>query len=78
MNDTEDLHQGKPQVFNLSLHRLGLESVSDNRQYRAIGNAVPPVLMWNVVNALANSCVKQKINIDDIINFKQQETVNEL
>ncbi|RZF62205.1 DNA cytosine methyltransferase [Sphingobacterium corticibacterium] len=37
-----------------------LDSVSDNRQYRAIGNAVPPVLMWNVVNALVNSCVKEE------------------
>jgi len=26
--------------------------VSENRQYRAIGNAVPPVLMWHVANAL--------------------------
>ena len=30
-----------------------LDSVSENRQYRAIGNAVPPVLMWNVANKLA-------------------------
>jgi DNA (cytosine-5)-methyltransferase 1 len=29
-----------------------LDSVSDNRQYRAIGNAVPPVLMWHVGRAL--------------------------
>lgn len=29
-----------------------LNSVSDNRQYRAIGNAVPPVLMWHVANSL--------------------------
>jgi site-specific DNA-cytosine methylase len=32
-----------------------LDSVSDNRQYRAIGNAVPPVLMWNVANALISN-----------------------
>lgn len=32
-----------------------LESVSENRQYRAIGNAVPPVLMWNVANALVSN-----------------------
>ncbi len=54
-----------------------LESVSDNRQYRAIGNAVPPVLMWNVVNALANSCVKKEIKMDESINLKQEEIVNE-
>ena len=29
-----------------------LDSVSHIRQYKAIGNAVPPVLMWHVVNAL--------------------------
>lgn len=32
-----------------------LESVSENRQYRAIGNAVPPVLMWNVASALISN-----------------------
>lgn len=29
-----------------------LEAVSENRQYRAIGNAVPPVLMWHISNSL--------------------------
>ena len=29
------------------------DSVSDNRKYRAIGNAVPPVLMWHVSHSLA-------------------------
>ncbi len=29
-----------------------LGSVSENRQYRAIGNAVPPVLMWHISNAI--------------------------
>lgn len=42
-----------------------LESVSENRQYRAIGNAVPPVLMWNVANALIENCV--------IVKFKNEE-----
>jgi DNA (cytosine-5)-methyltransferase 1 len=27
-------------------------SVSENRQYKAIGNAVPPVLMWHISNSL--------------------------
>lgn len=44
-----------------------LDSVSENRQYRAIGNAVPPVLMWNVANALANTIV---YNQEEIIGIK--------
>lgn len=32
-----------------------LDVVSDNRQYKAIGNAVPPVLMWHVANAITYS-----------------------
>lgn len=32
-----------------------LDTVSENRQYRAIGNAVPPVLMWHVANALTKA-----------------------
>ena len=31
-----------------------LDSVAENRQYKAIGNAVPPLLMWNLVNILTN------------------------
>jgi len=34
-----------------------LDTVSENRQYRAIGNAVPPVLMWHVAITLANCCL---------------------
>ena len=37
--------QSFPNSFNLN-------SVSENRQYRAIGNAVPPVLMWHIGDAL--------------------------
>ena len=29
-----------------------LDVVADNRQYKAIGNAVPPVMMWHIANAL--------------------------
>ena len=32
-----------------------LDSVSDNRQYRAIGNAVPPVLMWHIGKELSKT-----------------------
>lgn len=37
--------QSFPKSFNF-------EQVSDNRKYRAIGNAVPPVLMWHVAKEL--------------------------
>ena len=40
--------QSFPESFKLNI-------VSENRQYRAIGNAVPPVLMWHVANALAKN-----------------------
>jgi DNA (cytosine-5)-methyltransferase 1 len=39
--------QSFPESFQLDI-------VSENRQYKAIGNAVPPVLMWHVSNALTN------------------------
>lgn len=29
-----------------------LEVVADNRQYKAIGNAVPPVMMWHIANSV--------------------------
>ena len=32
--------------------KFKLDSVSQIRQYRAIGNAVPPVMMWNVIQSL--------------------------
>lgn len=40
-----------------------LDSVSQNRQYRAIGNAVPPVLMWEIANSLVKmiGIVAQKV-----------------
>ena len=37
------------QSFPLSFR---FNRVSQNRQYKAIGNAVPPVLMWHIANAL--------------------------
>jgi len=51
--------QSFPESFNLDI-------VSENRQYKAIGNAVPPVLMWHVANALTNN----------LLTVKQQE-INE-
>lgn len=43
-----------------------LDVVSENRQYRAIGNAVPPVLMWHVANALVKCCsFEQSIDVKE-------------
>lgn len=35
--------------------QFDFDSVSEVRQYKAIGNAVPPVLMWHITNALQNT-----------------------
>ena len=37
--------------------------VSETQAYKQIGNAIPPILMWHVANALAESCVKKSKNI---------------
>lgn len=39
-----------------------LDKVSENRQYKAIGNAVPPVLMWHVANSLTKHVIKKRKN----------------
>lgn len=57
--------QSFPETFTL-------DTVSENRQYRAIGNAVPPVLMWQVANALTKSLladtpIKEKKNILTVV-----------
>ncbi len=41
-----------------------LDSVSQGRQYKAIGNAVPPVMMWHIIKAL------QKVFIIRLLNFQ--------
>jgi DNA (cytosine-5)-methyltransferase 1 len=60
--------QSFPKCFNL-------DSVSENRQYRAIGNAVPPVLMWHIANSLINCCVNFKTTIKS--KKVKQEAINE-
>lgn len=44
-----------------------LDSVSDNRKYRAIGNAVPPVLMWHISNALHKLIEHSKKENKDVV-----------
>jgi DNA (cytosine-5)-methyltransferase 1 len=59
--------QSFPESFKLDL-------VSENRQYRAIGNAVPPVLMWHVANALVKCCsVEQPKEVKE----KKEELLNQ-
>ncbi len=43
---------------------FSLDSVSQIRQYKAIGNAVPPVMMWHVIKSL------QKVLVVHQIDFK--------
>lgn len=40
-----------------------LDSVSETCQYRAIGNAVPPVLMWHIANALSKVINQANVQI---------------
>ncbi len=55
--------QSFPETFTL-------DTVSENRQYRAIGNAVPPVLMWQVANALTKSLLT-----DTPIKVKERKNI---
>ena len=41
-----------------------LDSVTETRQYKAIGNAVPPVLMWNIAKALS-----ELINVSSLVGY---------
>lgn len=43
-----------------------LASVSHIRQYKAIGNAVPPVLMWHIVHALQKVLTIHQVNFQTI------------
>lgn len=43
-----------------------LDSVSQVRQYKAIGNAVPPVLMWYVVRALQKVMAVHVLDLNEV------------
>lgn len=43
-----------------------LGTVSQIRQYKAIGNAVPPVLMWHIVHALQKVLTVHQVNFQTI------------
>lgn len=42
------------------------DSVSQIRQYKAIGNAVPPVLMWHVMHSLQKTLIIPQVNFAKI------------
>jgi DNA (cytosine-5)-methyltransferase 1 len=44
-----------------------LDSVSQIRQYKAIGNAVPPVMMWHVVKSLQKLFVVHQLNFETVL-----------
>lgn len=44
-----------------------LDCVSQGRQYKAIGNAVPPVLMWHVIKSLQKALVVHQLDFETTI-----------
>lgn len=43
-----------------------LDSVSQIRQYKAIGNAVPPVMMWHVIQSLKKVFVVHTVDFEEV------------
>jgi len=44
-----------------------LDSVSQGRQYKAIGNAVPPVMMWYIIKALQKVLVVRQLDFASVL-----------
>lgn len=51
------------------------DSVSQNRQYKAIGNAVPPVMMWHIAKSL-QFCIKSSYPKTNAIDSKPVTVCN--
>ena len=51
------------------------DSVSQGRQYKAIGNAVPPVMMWYVTKAFLKLLIIQQLNFQDVLQQFPQSIV---
>lgn len=51
------------------------DSVSQNRQYKAIGNAVPPVMMWHIAKSL-QFCIKSSYPETNAIDSKPVTVCN--
>lgn len=52
------------------------DSVSQIRQYKAIGNAVPPVLMWHVIHSLQKTLVISQVDFAKVKNQYPQFIVD--
>ncbi len=60
-----------------------LDSVSQGRQYKAIGNAVPPVLMWHIIKSLQKVFMIHQLDFASILaqypnNIVQHEVLPQL
>ena len=44
-----------------------LDSVSQGRQYKAIGNAVPPVMMWHIIKSLQKVLVIHQLDFASVL-----------
>lgn len=53
-----------------------LDSVSQGRQYKAIGNAVPPVMMWHVIKALQKVLVIRQLDFVSVLQQYPTHIVN--
>lgn len=55
-----------------------LNSVSQGRQYKAIGNAVPPVMMWYVMKSLQRVLAVHQLNFLSVLNEYPSGIVKDL
>ncbi len=54
-----------------------LDAVSQGRQYKAIGNAVPPVLMWHIIKALQKVFVVRQLDfLSTLEHYPENIVVN--
>lgn len=52
------------------------DSVSQIRQYKAIGNAVPPVMMWHVIRSVQKTLIIPQVNFAEIKEQYPSSIVN--
>ncbi len=48
---------------------------SEGDAYRQIGNAIPPVLMWHIGNALSHQCENYNVNKPLHISIKEKQNL---